>query len=97
MHTRPFWLSQGKAFLGRSKQAGEKEKTGKGKKINRKRKDQEQEGEAREAESVFLMTKSVRQNLQKFKAYSMPLAKSPKRLTLICSKYHGIVSAMTNW
>ena len=33
MHTRPFWLSQGKAFLGRSKQAGEKEKTGKGKKM----------------------------------------------------------------
>ena len=65
MHTRPFWLSQGKAFLGRSKQAGEKEKTGKRKKINRKRKDQEQEGEAREAESVYLMTRSVHQNFQK--------------------------------
>ena len=65
MHTRPFWLSQGKAFHGRTKQEGEKEKTGKGKKNNRKRKDQEQEGEAREGESVFLMTRSVHKNLQK--------------------------------
>ena len=53
MHTRPFWLSQGKAFHGRTKQEGEKEKTGKGKKNNRKRKEQEQEGEAREGESFF--------------------------------------------
>ena len=27
----------------------------------------------------------------------MPLAQSPKRLTLICSKYYGIALAMTNW
>ena len=65
MHTRPFWLSQGKAFHGRMKQEGEKEKTGKGKKNSGKGKEQEQEGEAREGESVFLMTRSVPKSSQK--------------------------------
>ena len=54
-----------KPFLEDRNKQEKKEKTGKGKKNNRKRKDQEQEGEAREAESVFLMTRSVHQNLQK--------------------------------
>ena len=38
-----------------------------GKKNNRKRKEQEQEGEAREGESVFLMTRSVHKNSPKLR------------------------------
>ena len=53
MHTRPFWLSQGKAFHGRTKQDEEKEMTGMGRKTTEREKNKNRKGKLGKESQFF--------------------------------------------
>ena len=63
--------------------------TGMGRKTTEREKNKNRKGKLGK-ESHFFDDKKIN-------IYGMPRAQSPKRLTLICSKYYGIALAMTNW
>ena len=85
-----------KPFLEDRNKQEKKKRPEKGRKSTEKEKIKNRKGQLGKQSQCFC-DKVRSPKLPKIKAHGMPLAQAPKRLTLICSKYHGIVSVLTIW